>query len=338
MSSFSGHWAKCVDRIRRRQGRDLKVIGHLDGVREGTAYGWAWHPARPGERLLVDVFVKGRFAGQRLADMPRPDLLSQGIGDGSYAFELTFDPSMRPRGDDAVRAYAVCDPRVELRSLSENGESVRIESAQDYLRATFSKVLSSEDYTAEEREGFYPSEPADRRLFDRLFAPSPVEGPPLILGKALCAYLDQNRFKWDLAREFDTTVSREDYGAFLKHYVEMYGRARRPLRVPLSAGDLAFLNAGPTKVSVHSASLAQKLLGKAFAPDDASKSAKFEGIYRWAVYDSVILCVEDCLVAKPHETLLASYRQGSNGPSLSAIPVHEAFPGRQRLPEPHRYE
>ncbi|CAN2536358.1 hypothetical+protein [Methylocapsa aurea] len=306
MSSFSGRWAKRVVRFLRRPGRDLKVIGHLDGVRDGTAYGWAWRPARPGERLLVDVFVNGRLAGQRLADMPRPDLLSQGIGDGRYAFELTFDPSMRPRGDDAVRAYAVCDPRVELHALFESGESVGIESAEDYLRATFSKVLSSEDHNAEVDEGSNPVEPADRRRFDRLFATSPVEGPPLVLGKALCAYLDQNRFKWDLAREFDTTISREDYGAFLKQYVEMYGRARRPLRVPLSADDLAFLNAGPTSVSAYSASRAQKLLSEAIAPDDASESTKFERIYRWAVYDSVILCVEDCLVAKPHEKLLAT--------------------------------
>jgi GT2 family glycosyltransferase len=66
------------------------MLGHVDTINENMIAGWAHDPARPGERLQVQIFIAGRLAGTVVAECFRPDLEAAGLGDGHRAF--AFDP------------------------------------------------------------------------------------------------------------------------------------------------------------------------------------------------------------------------------------------------------
>jgi len=66
------------------------ILGHLDCVRDGIAYGWCLDPGRPGGRLEVRVFVDGRPVATGVADQPRPDVAAAGYGDGANGFALAL--------------------------------------------------------------------------------------------------------------------------------------------------------------------------------------------------------------------------------------------------------
>ncbi|HJL17569.1 MAG TPA: phytanoyl-CoA dioxygenase family protein [Sandaracinaceae bacterium LLY-WYZ-13_1] len=64
------------------------IDGHLDGVREGRVFGWAWDPRDASARVEIEVRVDGSPLGRVAAEKPRPDLREAGIGDGQHGFEL----------------------------------------------------------------------------------------------------------------------------------------------------------------------------------------------------------------------------------------------------------
>jgi len=281
---------------------DLDIIGRLDGVDDGVVHGWAYRPAQPGRRVLVDIFADDVFVGERLADMRRDDLAAHGMGDGRHGFDLKIPTALLPGEATRIRVLAVAETKLELRSTQKRALFARRLGRDDYLRALFAKAFAAGDHAQNERPA------AHARAFhatELLFAPTPVPAPPPILGEKLCAYLDHNRYKWDLADKFDTTVSTADREAFLAHYVEFYGRARRPLRIPLSARDIEFLNDGPAPDDRLAPSRAMRLFAEAPSAD-ATDAERLDAIFRWAAFGVAAYNVEDCLVAETHAELLRS--------------------------------
>ncbi|HGY2296622.1 TPA: tetratricopeptide repeat protein [Pseudomonas putida] len=65
-----------------------EVIGHFDYALEGRAYGWAFAPAHPHKRLVIEVLVGGEVVGYGRADRFREDLKTAGISDGCCLFDL----------------------------------------------------------------------------------------------------------------------------------------------------------------------------------------------------------------------------------------------------------
>ncbi|WBK00083.1 glycosyltransferase family 4 protein [Methylocystis parvus] len=275
--------------------RKNKVVGHLDEIRHGAVRGWAWSPDRPGQRLLVDVFVEGRFAGQCLANLYRPDLEDAGIGDGRYAFQLNLAPEIEV-SEQTVRVIALRNGRHELRRAPQDVVREKRLGPEAYLRATFSASIASRPLQKPRNRASV----AGQRAYDRLFASSPAESPPAILGRPLTAYLDHVRHRHDLTRKYDTTLSEDEYAAFLKYYVEHYSRQRGRLRAPMPARDIALLNEGPTKDAPLANSLAQRLLQT--APDASGE----EKLFLWAAFESATYGVEDCLIPEPQKIWLGA--------------------------------
>lgn len=65
-----------------------KVIGHFDGVENGLAVGWAFNPAKPEQRLQVEILCDGEVVAFGIADRFREDLVPAGLGDGKHLFRL----------------------------------------------------------------------------------------------------------------------------------------------------------------------------------------------------------------------------------------------------------
>ncbi len=80
--------------------------GHLDGMDGGVAWGWARDAGRV-ERVTVEVRLDGRSVAKVRAELPRPDLVVAGIGDGRYGFNLILPDGVLDGGRHELRVLMV---------------------------------------------------------------------------------------------------------------------------------------------------------------------------------------------------------------------------------------
>lgn len=66
------------------------VKGRLEGVREAILIGWALSTQSLAERRLIEILEGDQVIAQGLADSPRKDLATRGIGDGRYGFQIAL--------------------------------------------------------------------------------------------------------------------------------------------------------------------------------------------------------------------------------------------------------
>jgi hypothetical protein len=79
------------------QGPAPDVRGMVDNITHDRLYGWVHDAANPGSRLKVDLKLDGKILASTFADLPRPDLAQNGIGDGCHAFEFPLTPQQMAR-------------------------------------------------------------------------------------------------------------------------------------------------------------------------------------------------------------------------------------------------
>jgi SAM-dependent methyltransferase len=62
--------------------------GFVDECTDKLIYGWAWYPAHPHRRIVVEILVDDVRVAQLTAHEYRPDLKKTGFGDGKYGFKF----------------------------------------------------------------------------------------------------------------------------------------------------------------------------------------------------------------------------------------------------------
>jgi len=82
------------------------VLGNFDAIHEETAYGWAYSPQQPQQRLAVELIDEhGELAGYGIAEHHREDLAPAGIGDGQHQFKLAVAYSLYDGEPHTLTAY-----------------------------------------------------------------------------------------------------------------------------------------------------------------------------------------------------------------------------------------
>lgn len=80
--------------------------GTLDYADARQIAGWVVNQAEPRAAVEVQLYIDGRFAGNRTADLSRPDVLAAGRAeDERHGF--LFDTPTLPAGQHEARVYAV---------------------------------------------------------------------------------------------------------------------------------------------------------------------------------------------------------------------------------------
>jgi hypothetical protein len=62
------------------------IQGYIDAIEPDRVFGWAWNTTDPSERLTIEIRQGAELIVRLEANLPRPDLVANGIGDGRYAF------------------------------------------------------------------------------------------------------------------------------------------------------------------------------------------------------------------------------------------------------------
>jgi phytanoyl-CoA hydroxylase len=78
------------------------LTGSVDAINEQRVAGWARDSSRPDRRLTVTVALGDTVLGATEAAIPRPDLLTAGIGDGRFGFDFKFGRVLSPFEVNAI--------------------------------------------------------------------------------------------------------------------------------------------------------------------------------------------------------------------------------------------
>lgn len=108
-----------------------RLIGGYDGIRLDRVHGWAFDPARPTVRLVVEAVGLSGARVLAVADRYRADVHKAGWGDGYSGFAIPLDRL----GDAAGLRVFCCHPKVELphsKSGPTHGRSVLVQR-QSYM-------------------------------------------------------------------------------------------------------------------------------------------------------------------------------------------------------------
>jgi hypothetical protein len=82
-----------------------EVTGYVEAATGDRLLGWAWAPRTPGIRATVELRLGDELIASAVADQPRPDLASNGVGDGRHAFALAIPDAYRTRAAE-LRVFA----------------------------------------------------------------------------------------------------------------------------------------------------------------------------------------------------------------------------------------
>ncbi|MGG5809975.1 hypothetical protein [Falsiroseomonas sp. CW058] len=73
------------------------IRGFVDGVTGNGIDGWAFEPAHPTERVVVELRLDGQTVATSVADRHRTDLVRAGVGDAFHGFRFPLKPAWAER-------------------------------------------------------------------------------------------------------------------------------------------------------------------------------------------------------------------------------------------------
>ncbi|NKC29343.1 hypothetical protein [Falsiroseomonas selenitidurans] len=76
------------------------IRGFVDGLTGNQIDGWAFEPAQPTERVVVELRLDGGTVATTVADRHRADLIRAGVGDAFHGFRFPLKPAWAERRAD----------------------------------------------------------------------------------------------------------------------------------------------------------------------------------------------------------------------------------------------
>lgn len=72
----------------------MKFFGYLDKITPKSVSGWAWCQENPQTRPTIQIIITGELIAETVCNQYRADLVSEGIGDGKYGFNIELPVSI----------------------------------------------------------------------------------------------------------------------------------------------------------------------------------------------------------------------------------------------------
>lgn len=82
-----------------------EIVGYVEACTADRLLGWAWKPAEPALHVTIELRLGDEVIATSVADVLRPDLAGNGIGDGRHAYEIAIPADYRTRSAE-LRVYA----------------------------------------------------------------------------------------------------------------------------------------------------------------------------------------------------------------------------------------
>lgn len=280
---------------------------HIDRYSAGDVAGWATDPGDADHPVSIQFRIDGILVGVARADMVRADVANAGIAPKHCGFMWRIPApvassaigSGHPIEVSAVNWHGAHAPMATLHLHEDPAVS---DAAREVILPALDKAITRAAVASLQDGGASVErhEPMSYPLQERMFA---FDGAPSgAVSHSMSPYLSFTHYRLHKAPTHPLDGSEAAKNAYLRWYIEEYGRARAPLRTPLGADEVAYLNQPvplvgvPFKVSRISLSYAMSDPGarELFPIHDQPRYEAF--VAWWATQKAPDLHVEDCLV------------------------------------------
>lgn len=288
-------------------GRTFQPKYHIDRFSSGDIAGWATDPEDPEHPVSIQFRVDGVLVGVARADMVRADVANAGIAPKQCGFHWRIPVPVANAaitGDHSIEVSAVnwSGASGHLASLHLHEDPAVSDSAREVILPALDKAITRAAVASLEDGGapVVRHEPASYPLHERMFA---FEGAPSgSVSHQMSPYLKFTHRRLHKGPTHPLDGSEAAKNAYLRWYIDDYGRARAPKRTVLGADEIAYLNQPvplvgvPFKVSRISLSygMTDPEAAKFFPIHDLPRYEAF--VAWWAGEKAPDLHVEDCLV------------------------------------------
>ncbi|WP_157961701.1 glycosyltransferase [Acuticoccus kandeliae] len=280
---------------------------HVDRFTSSEIAGWVADTHDMSRGLTVEFLVDGMAIGVAKADLVRADVERSGRGPRVCGFSWSVPKAVS-------RAAAKSERQIDVAVLGSGGEKEILASLtlrkdptittsiSDAMRTTLDSAAVAVAVTALETGSIRPDrrEPARYPLHERMFSFAGSRGGDE--RRAMSPYLDftHKRLRKDETHPLDGSEAAKN--AYLRWYIDHYGGNRRPLRVPLGADEIAYLNHPVPmvgleyKVSRASLSYAMTVGAGAKLLPIVDRESYEAFLVWWCTEHAPGLNMEDCLV------------------------------------------
>lgn len=90
------------------------LTGRVDELQNNKVYGWAYNSEKPSEHLVIRIMQGPQVIASGVANLKRPDLAEEGIGDGDHAFEIATPPNITSFQGLMIIAQSVREGEIAL--------------------------------------------------------------------------------------------------------------------------------------------------------------------------------------------------------------------------------
>lgn len=283
-----------------------RIDFHLDRVSAEEIVGWAADAEDSSAPLTLEFAVDSVAVGVVRCDRVRADVEKAGRGPLHCGFKWDLPSVVARAGMNGgvtieIRVVGSAGARVPLTRVVVDGQPGIAGSVREELEAELADVV---DHYTREALGAAERTPERRergrfRLHERLFATAPTaEDGSAILSPFLNFTHRRLRKEDDLPLDGGEATRN----AVLRWYIEDYGVRRRPLRAPLGAAEIAYLNA-PVALAGVPFKLSRASLSYAVTSKEAASLLPLNDLQAyeafvawWCLKRAPELNVEDCLV------------------------------------------
>lgn len=289
---------------------------------DGILHGWALAPKSPHVPVRVQCVIGETTLDPVLAIGERPDVYAANHGTAMCGFSINVKPYFESIASKDLGEPIVVDVLAGYDKLEKIGSWAPSRWMVDFgvfedldhekirkLGAVCAQILMRANMEFHARQKVFPFlaevdafSNSQQRMLSAVVAKvlAPTSFPEtlrLSQGKklALSNYVDQQRYRLNVNREFRVELADSGFESYLQWYLTRYGSVRAWMRAPLSTLEIEYLN---RESPVPVATLAMYL----FMPKEMREAARdtedfrIELAYWWVVEQAPALSVEDCLI------------------------------------------
>ncbi|MEM8853886.1 MAG: glycosyltransferase family 4 protein [Pseudomonadota bacterium] len=278
---------------------------HIDRFNGSEIAGWVVDTHDHANALMVEFLIAGVPAGIAKADMVRADVERAGRGPRHCGFHWAVPEALaRIAIDDGkpIEMRVVANPPVHLETLSLAQDPIATGAVREAIRPALEAAIVAAGVTMLQHGTARPqrSEPGTYPLHERMFSSKGPSAPGF--GRALSPYLDYTHKRMRMERSHPLDGSEATKNGYLHWYCDQYSFRRRPMRTPLGADEISYLNEPVTLVGmpykVSRASLSWAVAGPSGSDllPILSQDHYDKFVAWWCGVRAGELHLEDCLV------------------------------------------
>ncbi|MEM9223990.1 MAG: glycosyltransferase [Pseudomonadota bacterium] len=287
-------------------GGDFKPLFHIDRYGYGDVAGWATDPATPDRPVSIHFAIKGVLVGVARADIVRADVANAGHAPKHCGFQWRIpspvaDAAISEREAIHLSAVSASGQEREIAAIRLRDDPSVSDTARELALPALEKAMVRASVAALEGGGpVTRHEPSTYPLHEAMFSFDGAASGNVSHTLSPYPAFTHRRLHKGPTHPLDGSEAAKN--AYLRWYIDEYGSARAPMRIPLGADEIAYLNEPvqmvgvPFKVSRISLSYA---LGDPDAIDfmPLSDIERYEAFVAWwSTVKAPELNVEDCLV------------------------------------------